>query len=194
MSMVINQEKRELVFIVPNSEAPMEAQHKGIANRTVGSFYMSDRYDDCYDFLNAFEGFFYIDIGQSISNAICFLEKIKNKGLANAFKNTLRPQFDAVDALKWYREQEKCNYYAIACPTVNEQKKYLKFDNGDQVYKLFKTFLLGDLTKLIIKKIGDNGFMIYVDECDDFDSKIDNGVVSKWRKADKSEQDKSSNE
>ena len=70
-----------------------------------------------------------------------------------------------------------------------EQKKYLKFDNSDQVYKLFKTFLLGDLTKLIIKKIGDNGFMIYVDECDDFDSKLENGTVSKWRKAEKSEQE-----
>ena len=187
MSMIINEEKRELIFVVPNSEAPMEAQHKGIANRTVGSFYMSDRYGDCYDFLNGFNGSFFVDIGQSVLNASRFLEKLKNKGLANAFKNTLYPQFDAVDALKWYREQEKCNYYLITSPTVNEQKKYLKFDNGDQVYKLFKTFLLGDLTKLVIKKIGDNGFIIYVDECDDFDKKIENGAVSKWRKADKSE-------
>ena len=189
MSMVINQEKRELVFVVPNSEAPMEAQHKGIANRTVGSFYMSDRYEDCFGFLNGFNGYFYLDIGQSISNASRFLEKLKNKGLVNAFKSALYPQFEAVDALKWYKEQEKCNYYLITPPTVNEQKKYLKFDNSDQVYKLFKTFLLGDLTKLIIKKIGDNGFMIYVDECDDFDSKLENGTVSKWRKAEKSEQE-----
>ena len=63
----------------------------------------------------------------------------------------------------------------------------MKFDNGDQVYKLFKTFLLGDLTKLVIKKIGDNGFMIYVDESDDFDKKIENGTVSKWRKIEKSD-------
>lgn len=183
MSMIIDEEKRELVFIVPNSEAPLEAQHKGIANRTVGSFYMSDRYFACYDFLNTFKGEFYFDIGLCLSNAKRYLEILKNKGLANAFKNNLHPQFDAIAALEWYAKQEKCNYYLITPPSVNEQKKYLKFDNTDQVYKLLKTFLLGDLTKLVIKKMGSSGFIIYIDSCDDFDDKVSNGVVSKWRKA-----------
>lgn len=182
MSMVIDEAKNELTFVIPNSEAPIEGQHKGIADRTVGSFYMSDRYIDCFAFLNQFKGEFYLDIGLCLANAKRMLTVLKNKGLSSSFKFSLRPQFEAVDALEWYSKQESCNYYSITPPTVNEQKKYLKFDNNDQVYKLLKAFLLGDLTKLIIKRIGTNGFLVRIDLCDDFDAKVSDGTVARWQK------------
>lgn len=187
MSMFIDDEKKELTFLIPNSEAPIEGQHKGIADRTVGSFYMSDRYFDCFKFLNGLRGDFYFDIGLCLTNAKKMLNVLKSKELADSFKYNLRPQFEAVDALEWYSKQECCNYYLIAAPTINEQKKYLKFDNNDQVYKLLKAFLLGDLTKLVIKRIGTDGFMVRIDLCDDFDAKISDRTVSKWKR-DKNEE------
>ncbi len=180
MSMEIDFEKQELVFTIPNSESPMEAQHKGIADRTVGSFYMSDRYQECFLFLNQFNGDFFVDIPLCVTQATKLLKTLKENNLEESFKNRLIPQFDAIEALKWYINGEKCKFYRILAPTVNNQKKYLKFDNMDEVYKLLKTLLLGDLTKLIIKKIGANGFIIYVDIIDDFEEKIANKTISKW--------------
>ncbi len=180
MSMEINFEKQELVFTIPNSESPLEAQHKGISNRTVGSFYMSDRYQECFLFLNQFKGDFFVDIPLCITQITTLLNQLKQNHLEDSFKSKLMPQFDAIEALKWYVDGEKCKFYKISAPTVNEQKKYLKFDNLDGVYKLLKTLLLGDLTKLIIKKIGANGFIVYIDFIDDLEKKITNRTISKW--------------
>ena len=180
MSMEINFEKQELIFLVPNSESPREAQHKGISDRTVGSFYMSERYHECFLFLNQFNGDFFVDIPLCISQATHLLNRLKENHLEDSFKNKLITQFDAVEALKWYISSENCKFYKIAAPTVNEQKKYLKFDNLDAVYKILKTLLLGDLTKLIIKKIGANGYVVYIDFIDDLEEKIENRTISKW--------------
>lgn len=183
MSMIIDLNKNELVFVIPNSEAPIKAQHKGIVDRSVGSFYMSDNYEQCLEFLNGFNGDFYFDIHLTLKNANRYLQILVDNDLASAFKNNLNPQFSSISALEWYMKSESLSYYKIDPPTVNSNKKYLKLNNEDYVYSLLKNFLLGDLTKLVIKKIGSNGFMLYVDTIDDFDQKIKNKIVDGWKKS-----------
>ena len=71
-------------------------------------------------------------------------------------------------------------FYKMKAPSVNDQQKYLKLDNEDETVVLFKTLILGDLTSIFIKKLGDNGFVFYLDKCPDFDEKIKNNTVLKW--------------
>lgn len=178
MSLYIDND--ELIIEVPNSEAPISAQHYGIADKTVGSFYMSEKYKECYDFFNGFNGDFYFDIGFTLRNSKGILDILKKRGLINSFKSKLKIQFDSIVALEWYIAEEKCNYYLMTAPKINEQKKYLKINNLDQVFRIAKNLLLGDLTKLVFKRIGTNGFIMYIDKSNDFDKMVEDGTVFKW--------------
>ena len=59
MALLLKDDRIEIS--IPNSEASICAQHEGIKDRTVGSYYMSDIYENVKSFLNDFEGNYYID-------------------------------------------------------------------------------------------------------------------------------------
>ena len=177
--MFIDDEKKCLRFDIPNSEADIKAQHNGIVDRTVGSYYMSDRFYDCKSFLSNFEGEYYIDISLCINNSKKVLSKLVEKQLQNAFKDKLEPQFKQIEVLKWLLETSD-PLYKIAAPTVNDKKKYLRLDNEDNCLFAVKTLLLGDLMSLCFKKIGVNGFIIYIDKSPKFESLLSNGTILSW--------------
>lgn len=181
MSMVLDEDKMILRFDVPNSEANINAQHCGIKDRTVGSYYMSENYGLCSSFLADFKGEYFLDIPLCVRNAKIILDLLKEKGYQKAFKNELVPQFSAVKALDWL--VSSCDgdfFYKIKAPSVNDQQKYLKLDNEDEAVTSFKTLVLGDLVSIYIKKIGLNGFLIYLDKNPKFDELINNNKVLKW--------------
>ncbi len=180
MSMLIDEEKRVLRFDVPNSEANINAQHCGIKDRTVGSYYMSDCYELCAAFLANFEGEYFIDVPLCIRNAKSVLDLLKEKGYQKAFKSELTPQFNALVALEWSLSDPNEYFHKINAPSVNEQQKYLKLDNDDDVITLFKTLVLGDLVSIYIKKVGQNGFLIYLDKNPKFNELMDNNDVLRW--------------
>lgn len=181
MSMTIDNEKKILRFDVPNSEASLDAQHNGIKQRTVGSYYMSELYEQCFDFLNKFNGDFMIDINLCIKNAECIVSILKEKNYYAAFKNGLKPQENQIKALKWL-VKEGDYFYSIKPPFVNDKKKYLKLDNLDDVVSAFKTLVLGDLCSVYFKKVGLNGFIIYLDKSPAFDEIIRSNKVLQWMK------------
>ena len=59
MALLLKEDRIEIT--VPNSEASICAQHEGIKDRTVGSYYMSDIYENVKEFLNDFVGLYYIN-------------------------------------------------------------------------------------------------------------------------------------
>ncbi len=179
MSMYIDNENRILRFDVPNSEALIDAQHCGIKDRTVGSYYMSEEYSSCFEFLSQFKGEMFIDIPLCINNATTLLNTLKNKGYKEAFKKNLKPQFDALVTLERYVKTQKTYFYKIKNPTVNDQYKYLKFDNEDTIINLIKTLIIGDCVSLYIKKIGENGFLLYLDQNPQFDNLLQNNTILK---------------
>jgi hypothetical protein len=181
MAMVYNEKENILRFDVPNSEANLNAQHYGIVDRTVGSYYMSDRYDLCEYFLNNFDGEYYIEIGLSVRNAKSILNVLKNKGYENGFKSKLIAQEQNIKALEWM-ENNGDYFYKMKTPTVNSKRKYLKLDNEDNVINSFKSLILGDLCSLYIKKIGINGFIFYIDKNPNFDDIIRGNRVLEWMK------------
>lgn len=180
MSMTIDEEKKSLRFDVPNSEANINAQHCGIKDRTVGSYYMSECYELCAAFLANFQGEYFIDIPLCIRNAKSILDFLKEKGYQKAFKSELMPQLNTLEALEWSLKDSNEYFYKIKAPFVNEQQKYLKLDNEDDVVNLFKTLVLGDLVSIYIKKFGSDGFVIYLDKSPKFDELINKNDVLKW--------------
>lgn len=180
MSMVIDNERNILRFDVPNSEANINAQHSGIKDRTVGSYYMSDNYALCSTFLADFRGEYFIDIPLCIRNGKAILDLLKQKGYQKAFKSELAPQFNVLEALNWSLNNGGDFFYKINPPSVNDQQKYLKLDNEDDIVNLFKTLILGDLVSIYIQKVGNTGFLIYLDKNPKFDALISSNEILKW--------------
>ena len=181
MSMIFDENEKVLRFDVPNSEASIEAQHFGIVDRTVGSYYMSENCDCCKSFLNQFNGEYYIDISLSKRKVERIIRDLKEKGYDKAFKRSLIPQFDILKMFDLMLESGDF-YYKMKAPSINENGKYLKLDNEDSVVGYFRSLILGDLCSLFIKKIGFNGFMFYIDNSPTFNQKIISNEILKWMK------------
>lgn len=181
MAMIIDNEEKILRFDVPNSEASINAQHFGILDRTVGSYYMSESFEICEEFLSDFNGEYYIDISLSIYNSKNILDILKSKGYENAFKSGLIAQSKNIQALEWILLNNDY-FYKMKAPVVNDNKKYLKLDNEDNVVSSFRSLILGDLCSLVIKKIGNNGFIFYIEKSPRFDEIINSNTVLKWMK------------
>ena len=72
-----------LVIHIPNSEASVDAQHNGGKDTTVGSYYMSEMQPEVHEFLNDFEGDFYIDLALVVRNAKEIYKELIDKNLSN---------------------------------------------------------------------------------------------------------------
>lgn len=179
MAMYFDYEKNIIRIDVPNSEANIDSQHCGIKDRTVGSYYMSECYDQCLDFLSYFKGEYLIDLELSIRNAKIILNELSEKNYQNAFKSKLVPQFNMLEALEWLANEEGY-FYKMNPPSVNQNQKYLKLDNDDAAVTSFKTLVLGDLVSIYIRKIGDNGYIFYLDKSPNYENILQNNIILKW--------------
>ena len=179
MSMHINIEKNILRFDVPNSEANLNAQHNGNKQRTVGSYYMSERCDECLRFLNNLSGDFYVGILLTIKNCKEIIDFLVDNNYCTAFKELLIPQQNQLKALEWLIDNKEY-FYKIDAPTINENRKYLKLDNFDELILGIKTLVLGDLCSVVFKKVGNNGYLIYVEENPNYKNIFDTNIILKW--------------
>ena len=179
MSMIINYDLEYLRFDVPNSEANLNAQHYGGKPRTVGAYYMSECSDACREFLSDLKGKYYIDINLCLKNAQEIITFLKNNNYADAYRDKLIPQEKQIEALQWFLSSGEY-FYEIAAPTINENAKYLKIDNADDFIAGIKTLVLGDLCSLFFKKIGSDGYVIYLDKNPKFNEIIENNTILKW--------------
>lgn len=180
MSMIIDEENKILRIDVPNSEANINAQHCGIKDRTVGAYYMSENYNLCSTFLCGFSGEYLIDLSACVTNAKRYLDFLIENNYSKAFKNQLTPQLNALEAMKWLIKNNESHFYKICPPFVNENQKYMKLDNNDATINLFKTLVLGDLVSIYIRKVGENGFILYLDKNPKFKNLIDKNVILNW--------------
>lgn len=167
-----------LLIHVPNSEASVNAQHNGNKDTSVGSYYMSEQQPLVHDFLNEFEGDFYIDLTAVLYNSKKIIFDLKNRGLDNAFKKKLVPQDSAIQVLEWIISNDG-PLYKMPNPSVNENNKYLKFNNLDNTVDTFRTLCLGELCDICIQKIGISGFVIYLKACEKYEE-IVNEQAFKW--------------
>ena len=105
--------------------------------------------------------------------------KAKKNDYADAYRDKLIPQEKQIEALQWFISSGEY-FYEISAPTINENAKYLKLDNNDSFITGIKTLILGDLCSLYFKKIGTDGYVIYLDRSPKFDEIIENNTILKW--------------
>ncbi len=168
MALVLKDNNIEIY--IPNSEASIKAQHIGIKDRTVGSYYVSEFDDLVEKYLNKYEGHFYIDLFRTYINMGNLYDYIIKNEKSDLFKDNLMNQ------LMICGELEKNNlyksYYEIPSPKLTETRKYLKFDRNNKMVCYFADMLLGDITKIVFIK-NNNDYIIYGDVVEDYKDKID---------------------
>ena len=178
MAMLINDDT--LTITLPNSEATINAQHKGISDRTVGSYYLSEIGLEVQKFLNELNGEFYIDLLRTVSNLESMINLLTYNKLEKSFKRNLVPQTVGIKVIKNYIASND-SYYKIETPILLDKGKYLKIQSFDNIVSEFKDLCLGELTTIVFKKLSDNTFIIYGDVCKDFHDKLKNNRILKWR-------------
>lgn len=185
MGMNIDREKNILIFDIPNSEAKIEAQHKGIKDREVGMYYLSGMREESFIFFNKFEGNFFADVGLSLLNAKILLNKLKNNNLSESFKNNLIPQTGIVESLERYLIKEKDFFHKMKTPSFSKdsknRNKYFKLDlENDAITSNIITLCLGELTSLNFRKFGDDCFVMFLNFVGGLDKLINDGSIKKW--------------
>ena len=178
MAIVFDMDKNMLIIHVPNSEASVNAQHNGIKDTSVGSYYMSEQQNKVFSFLNNFDGEFYIDLPLVLKNSRKIIDNLKEKRLAGAFKKKLIPQESALEVLEWLIANEG-PLYKMPTPTVNENNKYLKLDNLDNTVDSFRTLVLGELCDICFQRIGINGYLVYLRETNSYSNIVEEKAY-KW--------------
>lgn len=182
--MAIEFENNNQVMLIhlPNSEATVNAQHHGIKDTSVCAYYMSERNTEVYDFLNDLSGEYYLDLALIFQNALDLINSIEDSGMTSCFKMKLAPQKNAIEALKWMLASG--TYFPrIPNPTVNDNQKYLRFDNQDKTLTLFRDLCLGEVSDICIKKVGKDGFLIYMQKSKNFNATIKT-AKNQWVKND----------
>ena len=104
------------------------------------------------------------------------IDALKELHYEPAFKQRLQPQGSALEAVEW--EIDQGDYLdKMPNPTINDQGKYLKLPNEDETVCLIKTLMLGDLTSLFIKRVGENGYILYFDSIPAFSETLKGNKV-----------------
>lgn len=176
MALLLKEDRIEIS--IPNSEASICAQHEGIKDRTVGSYYMSDIYEDVKTFLNEFRGNYYIDFSKTYYNMNKLYEDIERMEKISLFKSGLMDQYAIMDEVFENLNSNRETLIRIPNPTVNDNIKYLKFDRSNKYVKMFEDLLLGDLTSITIKKISNDCFVLTGNYLVEYQEKLENGFNS----------------
>lgn len=175
MALIIYDNRIEIS--IPNSEAMICAQHVGIKDRTVGSYYMSESAGDVIAFLNNLKGEFYIDFYRTIQNMEKLYRYIEDVEKQELFKTELMDQY--MNQAEIEKSSLTKHYIKIDQPTVNSNMKYLKLNRSNREIDMFQNLLLGDVTKIVIFKLSKNCFILYGDLDDNYKYKIDNSFKIK---------------
>lgn len=169
MAMYITGSK--LIINIPNSEAIIRAQHIGIKNRTVGSYYMSEKHDEIQNFLDLSNSVFIMDVRRTYENMKQLITYIVDNGYSGTFKSKMTFQVNSLDALKWAISQGT-EFILVDPPLITESKKYLKLPHSNEFVKCMLDLSLGDLTAIILYKITNSLYVIYCEVCDNFQDKL----------------------
>ena len=100
-------------------------------------------------------------------------------GLHAAFKMKLQPQEASLGGIL-YLIKTHDDLYKIDNPSINDQRKYIKFPSLDFNINNFKDVCIGDLTYIVFEKIGIDTFLIYAEDNNRIDELLKNKIVLKW--------------
>ena len=161
MSTIIAKEK--IIIRPPESEAAVQVQRTLSKQRTVGSYYLSDKLKEVALFLNDFSGTFILDLGISYLRCRDAYETLISD-CSVLYRKNLEPLKDAMTKLEYASHEKPDSLLSAIDPPkpCGVNNKYLKFSGNTTAIKIFKTLLLGDISEIVIQRLDINVFVVYV--------------------------------
>lgn len=151
-----------IIFIIPNSEASIKVQRKTNKIRTVGSYYLSNRADEAEIFLNRLAGHFYVDLSASYLLCKDFYTKLI-QNCSSLYLNDLFYLDSALKDIEWgIKNNPEMLFSKIIPPSIIQSRKYLKFQDQSAIFGVFNMLCIGDLCEIVIEKLSQNTFRIFV--------------------------------
>ena len=177
MSTYFDEKKSDCMFVCPaNTDAIIECQRFGCADRTTGSFYLSGFAQRALEFLDNLQATYLVDVG--LSYFLCedlFRNLIAN--CSNLYKSKLAVLKNKLAFLKNILSSlEDDVFFANVSISFTGSNKYLHIDSRKVPYTdYFKYMILGEVTEIVIKKVSSLVYVIYLRPRSD---------VSKWTATD----------
>jgi len=160
MSVVIKD--NHVIFSIPNSEAILDVQRITEKERTVGSYYLSQKADEIESFLNNLEGSFYIDLASSyIYCKEPYSELINN--CKSLYRHDLFYLEEALKDIEWaYKKTPEILFFKTNNPIIIETRKYIKFPSQCCEMGMFKALCLGEVSEIVFEKLSTNCIRVFV--------------------------------
>jgi hypothetical protein len=164
MATFFNFSNPELMVIVPpNSEAINDAQRFGVEERSVGSYYVSNKSKQVISFLSGFKGQYLIDVAWSYKSCLTLYESLISN--CNSFyRNGLEKLKSTLAIIKANIDSQREDALFISPDEValTESMKYLRISGQSPYMKYFKEMILGDVIEIVIKRVTQSLYVIYL--------------------------------
>ncbi len=164
MATFFHENDRSIITIIPpNSEVSQDWQRLGNKPRTVGGYYVSKKESEIKSFLYDFYGSYSINL--VISYYLCKeLYEALIEHCAGYYVdglNHLKQTLNYIKALLAERKETQLIFDARL--SLTDSGKYLHIENiNDNRISFFKRMILGDVIEIVIKRIDDKTFTIYL--------------------------------
>lgn len=164
MATFFDKEHPDLMCIVPpNSEAVNDAQRFGMIERSVGSYYVSNKPDEVASFLSGFRGQYLIDLAYSYSRCLPLYQALLTN-CACYYRNGLSKLNCALQIIKANLDSKREDALFFSPDEINLtlSKKYLHIKGNSAYMKYFKEMILGDVIEIVFKRVSSLLFVIYL--------------------------------
>ena len=183
MATIFDDKKRnQMIIIPPNSEAKIACQRLGTKERTVGSFYISNQAEKTTRFLKNFRGKYVINLPLSFFLCHNLCEKI-TANCSALYRDSLRKYKKTFAFLNAYIQAGRYEdlFFSGTNLSLTDSYKYLRIDGSSNVVEWFKNMILGEITEIVIEKLDDDLYTIFLRPHGDVENWLDNvGLLNKW--------------
>ena len=172
----------QMIILPPNSEAKINCQRFGAKERCVGSFYVSNLADKTMHFLKNFRGKYVIDLPLSFFLCHNLYEKI-TANCAALYRDGLKKYRETFALINAYIQAGRYDelLFSETNLSLTDSYKYLKIDGSSNAVKWFKNMILGEITEIVIEKLDDDLYTIFLRPHTDVENWLDNvGLLNKW--------------
>jgi len=171
-----------MIIVPPNSEAVNDAQRFGMVERSVGSYYVSNKSAQVISFLSGFKGHFLIDLAFSYEKCrSLFASLITN--CSGFYRNGLTKLKSTLSVLQANLDskREDALYFSPDEINLTESFKYLHISGQSTYMRYFKEMILGDVVEIVIKQVSTMLFVIYLRPHGNIESWVSSGeLFGKW--------------
>lgn len=177
-----DKQPNQMIILPPNSEARTSCQRFGPKARSVGSFYVSNLADKTMHFLKNFRGKYVINLALSFFLCHNLYEKI-TANCSALYRDGLKKYKQTFAVVNAYLQAGQYDelFFSGTNLSLTDSYKYLRIDGSSNVVERFKTMILGEITEIVIEKLDDDLYTIFLRPHKDVENWLDDvGLLNKW--------------